>query len=515
VSRHSAVLLLFSIVVVVIIVWRVIASSHAPVELQIDHTTTFFTEPLRSDGTVDYAAAINGQTGHDILPDQNACVVLQRALGPWKEMPAAYYDELGMSALPETGPYLQELELADLMNEGLTPAEVDVVFERYGQLIRQPWQRAEFPRFGHWLDDNEKPLEWVQEASLKPEYYSPLVWDKESNPDGQQLLLSIKNMQPMRMQMIGRILCCRAMLYLGEGDIQAAWTDLLTCRRLARLASRGSTTIDLLCSHQMDEMAYDGMLVLLESSDPDLESLKKYEIDLDQLPAFASVLDVLNISERCNFLDAVCGMAVGKVDGQELIGVDGKKKMASVQTIDWNATLRRANSYYDQFIAAAQLSSHAKRSAASDKVVAPLKDLQSLNGPSVWRSQTHNGNAMADLIATLMLPATKAFHQVETESFQREANMKLVFALLRYRLNRQSYPSTLQELVPEFLPSITEDLFAETSVQFEPQKNGFLFYSVGPNLKDDGGSDNRPSDEDDLTVRFPSQPSKEAPSGAE
>jgi hypothetical protein len=86
---------------------------------------------------------------------------------------------------------------------------------------------------------------------------------------------------------------------------------------------------------------------------------------------------------------------------------------------------------------------------------------------------------------------------------------------LKYSLSRQSYPSTLQELVPEFLPAVTEDLFTETSVQFEPQESGFLFYSLGPNLKDDGGGDNRPADEDDLKVRFPSQRDVENQSGSE
>ncbi len=514
-NRRSAVLLLFAIVVIAIVGWRVILSRQPPIELQITQATTFFTEPLRPDGTVDYAAAINERASRDILPDQNACVVLQRALGPWEDMPTLYYDELGMSALPATGSYLKELELADLRNEGLTPVEIDLIFETYGELCRRPWQRAEFPRFGNWLADNEKPLDWVHQASLKSEYYSPLVWDRDSSSEGQQLLLSIRNTQPMRMRMIGRILCCRAMLHLGEGDPQSAWTDLTACRRLARLASRGSTMIDLLSSYQMDELAHEGMLVLLESSDPDLDTIKQYEIDFEKLPPFTPVLNVLNVSERCNFLDAVCGIATSKVDGQELIGIDGKEKMASVHSIDWNATLRRANSYYDQFIAAAQLPSHAKRCAASEKVVAPLKDLQSLNGPSFWRSQSHNGKAMADLIATLMLPATKVFHQMETESLQREANLQLVFALLKYRLSRQSYPSTLQELVPEFLPAVTEDLFTETSVQFEPQESGFLFYSLGPNLKDDGGGDNRPADEDDLKVRFPSQRDVENQSGSE
>lgn len=503
--NRRSIAFLFAIFVIAIIVWRIFASSRPPIELQIRQETTFFTEPLRADGTVDYAAAINERASRDILPDQNACVVLQQALGPSKDIPASYYEQLGMSAVPDTGIYLKDIQQKDLVSEGLTPPEVDVVFEKYGQLLRQPWQRAEFSRFGNWLDDNEKPLERVHEASLKPEYYSPLAWDTESAPERRQLLLSIKNFQPMQMQMIGRILCCRAMLHLGEGETQAAWNDLLACRRLARLASRGSTLMDLLYSHQMDEMAYDGMLVLLQFSKPTIEALAQYKTDVDQLLPFAPVLDVLNISERCNFLDAVCGMAIGKIDGQELIGIEGKEKMASVQLIDWNVALERANSYYDQFIVAAQLPTHAKRCAAADRIVAPLKDTQSLNGPSVWRSQSHNGEAMADLIATLMLPATKAFHQVETESLQREANLELVFALMKYHLKHESYPSTLKELVPEYLPEIPQDLFSESPVHFELVENGFLFYSFGPNLKDDGGSDNRPADEDDLKVRFPSE----------
>ena len=68
-------------------------------------------------------------------------------------------------------------------------------------------------------------------------------------------------------------------------------------------------------------------------------------------------------------------------------------------------------------------------------------------------------------------------------------------ALERYRLARNSYPETLDALVPQFLDKIPADLIGGQPLHYRRAEDGkFLLYSVGWNETDDGG---KPHSEDD------------------
>ncbi len=70
-------------------------------------------------------------------------------------------------------------------------------------------------------------------------------------------------------------------------------------------------------------------------------------------------------------------------------------------------------------------------------------------------------------------------------------------ALERYRTAKGGYPATLAELVPEFLPTVPVDIFSGQPLIYRTEPGGAVVYSVGPNLKDDGGVENRETDKDD------------------
>ncbi|MES9901776.1 MAG: hypothetical protein ABW168_03720 [Sedimenticola sp.] len=65
-------------------------------------------------------------------------------------------------------------------------------------------------------------------------------------------------------------------------------------------------------------------------------------------------------------------------------------------------------------------------------------------------------------------------------------SVKTVAAIMSYKSNYGDMPSSLQALVPEFLPSLPIDLFDGGDLKYSQEK-GFL-YSVGTNYSDDGGS---------------------------
>ena len=73
-----------------------------------------------------------------------------------------------------------------------------------------------------------------------------------------------------------------------------------------------------------------------------------------------------------------------------------------------------------------------------------------------------------------------------------------------YRADNNRYPEKLADLAPKYLTAVPDDLFNGEPLIYKPGENGYLFYSVGPNGKDDGGrglNDDPPGD--DLGVKMP------------
>src|SRR5687768_13869793 len=79
--------------------------------LIISPSTTFIDEPLRPDGYPDYVEALNQKMSEGVTPENNATVVLFRAMGPGgidEDIRAEFFDRLGISEPPATGKYFED-----------------------------------------------------------------------------------------------------------------------------------------------------------------------------------------------------------------------------------------------------------------------------------------------------------------------------------------------------------------------------------------------------------------------
>lgn len=75
----------------------------------------------------------------------------------------------------------------------------------------------------------------------------------------------------------------------------------------------------------------------------------------------------------------------------------------------------------------------------------------------------------------------------ERQTYLQEA--ALACALERYRRARGEYPATLVALVPQFIAKLPNDLMTGEGLKYQRADDGrFGLYSVGWNLKDDGGT---------------------------
>lgn len=76
----------------------------------------------------------------------------------------------------------------------------------------------------------------------------------------------------------------------------------------------------------------------------------------------------------------------------------------------------------------------------------------------------------------------------EAGHLARLSTARTAIAIEQYRLVKGTPPPRLEDLVPEFLPKRFPDPFTGEALFYQPRPQGYLVYSVGPNLEDNKGA---------------------------
>jgi len=114
-----------------------------------------------------------------------------------------------------------------------------------------------------------------------------------------------------------------------------------------------------------------------------------------------------------------------------------------------------------------------------------------------------SGNPIGEILYSMLMPAL--VHTLEKKSnldVQVRAT-QTILALRAYQLTHGNLPADLNALVPEFLDVVPVDDFDGQPLRYSPDRK--IVYSVGQNLKDDGGNEGRPGSSNralDLVYKF-------------
>ncbi|MEX0886306.1 MAG: hypothetical protein WD009_07695 [Phycisphaeraceae bacterium] len=189
------------------------AAEGGAIELEIGPDTTVVEGPLRDDGTIDYAAAMNAMLSDGLAPEDNAFVEIA-AITPPDEWPSAahrarVFEMIGVDVPGADATYFVRLEAyAERQDEaGWTERVPDndapprmvapgvpapqQAHEVRWELERRrtqegPWSAEEAPLIAQWLADQQPALDRLQEAVRREAFWSPYV-DPRFN-DGNMLL---------------------------------------------------------------------------------------------------------------------------------------------------------------------------------------------------------------------------------------------------------------------------------------------------------------------------------------
>lgn len=481
--------------------------------ITISKETTWATEPITEEGLVDYQSVLNQQSCRGVTPENNAVVVLSRALGPKLEgtlLPDRYYELLGIEPLPEAGPYFESSWNWWERNGNKLPPGGWAEFAGWdAQMTSRPWAADEFPEFSKWLAEMEAPLQLAVEASKRTEFFSPLC-DDDTIP----LVASRMSFQATMRELCGALVS-RAMLRLGNQNQFEAWEDLHAAHRLARLLGRGPFLFDAFFGCYLESQVVAGELRLIAETQPSRKFTRQYLKQLRRLPPISPIIGKIDTSERAAFVDVVQRVAWNRVEPQYFLEDsdhtwhDKFVENGINRQVDWDEILKAGNRRFDQLNAALSQPTYRQREAALHAWDDEFKMLTQRRQQATELFTTLEGkpaltSLASDVLAVVRLPHIRELLACETKCSQRLQSLEIALALSAWRGEHDSYPESLAELAPGYLTSVPFDLFSDQPLCYERTSDGYRFYSFGVNGTDDHGRNETDMPMgDDLAVQMP------------
>jgi len=96
------------------------------------------------------------------------------------------------------------------------------------------------------------------------------------------------------------------------------------------------------------------------------------------------------------------------------------------------------------------------------------------------------------VLTTILWPEESVAVQKRDEGIAEAYGIQVFLALLAYKDTFGGYPASLDELRSKLGWKLQADPFSGKDFVYKRKGNGFLLYSIGPNLRDDGGIKDRP-----------------------
>ncbi len=497
-------------------------------KIRISFQTTRLTKPLKPDGTVDYAAALNARYGKGVTPENNAAVKIAEAFGP------KFFDEsVREELIKKLGVKFAEKEkyfhgLADLYEE--------LGYEVLEALYEKPWRSADHPKVAKWLAENKAPLDKIAKASRLPKWFMPSV---DSDPLRAPVRLA-------GLRDVSRAFSVRATLALGEGRLDDALADIQAVRRLGRLVSRDMGIIPRLVATHVLGIADHTTQSLATAGRLSAKQARAILKGRPPLPATFSMVECVNVHDRYETIKLFSNLAndPAKTKGlldmitsvHAMLGDEGDKEWRSFASatlldqkrlagVDWNEVLRLVNNDIDMTVVAMSFRTYAERLAAYKKLhakdrgeaagaKATWRELPPAPSEAEWKKSIDAQwviGACESLFAldfpgwdTEKIPMM-ARAQILADRVQVNADLTtLAVALAGYRAAEGEYPAKLSALAPGWLKKIPQDFFSVKGFIYKRTAKGYLLYSVGRNARDDDGKDGFASG--DIVVRVPPAP---------
>jgi len=270
----------------------------------------------------------------------------------------------------------------------------------------------------------------------------------------------------------GFLLKLEAILHAENGDGKLATHSAISCFGIARSLTKEPATISQLVHAACQTVAISTVEQVINRTgltDEQLielvECVNNTERIFDMSCAF--------VGERCMGLSFF--KAPGSVNPDIIEGIPVRPILELYKAVgmaDADAIIYL--DIMDGYIKSARLPLH-KRQEAVKAIDARLQST----------SQIH-------ILLHAIIPGLARITTIELRTIAQLRTARVALAIERYRLAAGRLPDALTDLVPAYLDAVPTDPFDGKELRYEKLGVGFLVYSVGEDLSDDGGTEKPP-----------------------
>ncbi|MBL8856638.1 MAG: hypothetical protein JNK57_21925 [Planctomycetaceae bacterium] len=464
-------------------------------------------DPRLANGQIDYLAMINIQLKQGVTPENNAVVPLLAILGPQileGVDQQVFLRELGLDKFPDEAPKLV-LPHEHANHRGIS--EPSTEYNEWLAVLETtsttPWTGEQHPELAEWVSANGPALGAIEQASHLPRFFWPLVpADQRVSNFSEIRILTASQEVYYQASDIAKLLAIRAMLRLGERDLDSAIRDIQTIRRLAALMTQSLGSVELLRSYYVADFAFRAEIALIESGVLTSEQCVAYRKNLKNPLVPSHLPQRLKTFERYIFLDAVQSLQRG--EGADL---DLKFDLRQLDA----AKIRNADAFYDAMADCWQepkpLNRFWKLAVWQNGLIELVKERGDIvkfieSDASIGDRSLYFGDFLVSLYAA-------NFYRLAESETRQQTNidlLQLALALESYRLAHGVFPEKLGDLQPDHIPSLPSDPYTERAFVYRMNSDGYQLYSIGPNEVDNQGKSRDESssfDDHGITIRRP------------
>jgi len=378
--------------------------------------------------------------------------------------------------------YQQAIAQLEIAQKRLPQPVWDSVYEFISRQPQKPFKLSDVQKV---LREVEPALKTLRQALNFP-HMRMVNWDAaEENPAG------ILFPHFSRFREFARLLCAEGLWRKRQGDMDGAVESIMTAMKLVRRMNDEPLLLSFLVQGAIFAITFNGLQRILEDADASpkayralMAELKAWDIDRNFVRAlqgervFSIVACQWAQKESLRELQKLMNEYSNTLHINLSIWLSGKKtfiaknELVMLQYHEALLSLARKGAPYDW----TNLERLEKQWQKEVDRPAPSFSLGALK-------LTWDDNA---LVKMLFFDWSRAMQRAaDCHALQRLGQVAIALRLYRHEHGR--YPETLEELVPKYLPSLPVDPFDGKPLRYKRLVKGFKVWSVGMDMKDDGG----------------------------
>ena len=346
---------------------------------------------------------------------------------------------------------------------------------------------VELKSLSDWLESNQGAFEALREGSKRPGFWNEYQID-ETKLNNSQLYgaLMASGLVDNAMEILStyrsltRALRWQILYEAYNGDIESALDDCVTLTRFGGHLQGHGLLIEQLAGIAIEGLANGTTFMVLDRIDVPEDILKSTYQELNE--QFDTEEPVLSMeAEKVFWYDQIQRTFTddGRGGGRMLA-----RGMVYVVTDDWKENLWRFASfnYPDRQDVVGNIDKYF-RLYGEILTETPWDLRDEAIDERLWSEVN-----IVPIMLKLQTPAHERVGQIAWRMKSGREALLTVFAVMRYEKEKGRYPVSLDELVASgYLKKLPMDPYGDGPLVYRRAETGFLLYSFGENLNDDGG----------------------------